>query len=115
MMPPILSETQKIVSAAKHAALLLLQDAHSAVEKLLVIAAGDEKTLLTRAEVAAIPIILDTIPPSYRTIVAPFVTIGASKVEGPLDTAVDALVTTGLGLAHSWLEGVLMRATQVLT
>lgn len=108
------SETQTIVAAAKQSALVLLQDAHTAVEKLLVIAAGDEKTLLTGAEAAAIPIILDTIPPPYRAIVAPFIQAAASKAEGPLNTVVDSLVSTGLGLAHTWLKGVIVSSTHVL-
>lgn len=112
--PTPANATNYFVAAAKQRALVLLQCAHTAVEKLLIIAAGDEKTLLTGAEAAAIPIILDTIPAPYRTIVAPFVQIAASKAEGPLNTAVDSLVSTGLGLAHNWLEGVIVSTTHFL-
>ena len=113
--PPILSETQKFVAAAKHDALLLLQDAHTATEKLLAIAAGDEKTLLTGAESAAIPIILDMLPPLFQGIVGPFIQAAATKAEGPLNTAIDSLVSTGLGLAHNWLKGVVVSSTQILS
>jgi hypothetical protein len=112
--PIVLSETQKIVAAAKKSALVLLTDAHTAVEKLLAIAAGEEKTLLSAAEAAAIPIIVDTIPPIFRGIVTPFIHAAAAKAEGPLNTAVDSLVSTALGLAHSWLKGVIVSSTHVL-
>ena len=113
--PPVArTQTQTLVAAAKQSALVLLQDAHTATEKLLAIAAGDEKTQLTGAEAAAIPIILDTLPPLFRSIVAPFIQAAATKVEGPLNMAVDALVSTGLGLAHNWLEGVIVSSTHFL-
>jgi hypothetical protein len=108
------SAAAQVLASAKQSGIQILTDALLAVEKLIVIASGDAKALLTEAEAAAIPIVLHNIPSPFAGIVAPFAQVAASKIEGAINTAVEPAVTTGLGIAHNWLESVVTSATYAI-
>lgn len=104
------SAAAQVLASAKQSGLQILADAQAACEKLILIAEGDLKALLTEAEAGAIPLVLHNVPPPFASIVAPFAQVAASKLEGALNTAVEGAVTTGLGIAHNWLETVVASA-----
>jgi len=93
-----------VANAALVAAKAQIDTAVTAAGKLVAIAAGDETTLLTDAEAAAISIIAHNVPPQWQAAVQSFGALAASKIEGPLNAVVDAETQKGLVLATGWLE-----------
>jgi hypothetical protein len=92
-----------IAQAALASAKGEIDTAVTAAGKLISIAAGDETTLLTEAEAAAISIIAHNVPPQWQAAVSTFGALAASKVEGPLNEIVSAETQKGLVLAAGWL------------
>jgi hypothetical protein len=105
------SAAAQVLASAKQSGLQILADAQAACEKLILIAEGDVKILLTEAEAGAIPIVLHTIPQPFQGMVSPFAQVAASKLEGALNAAVESTILTGLGIAHNWLESVIGSAS----
>lgn len=100
------TDVKSLIDEARQSAKDGVDAAASAVDKLLLHAAGDVKPLFDELEQAAIPFVLSKIPGPFAGVVGGFVQAALGSAQPAANAVVDKTVAVGLAYAEAAIASV---------